>query len=44
MWHAREKRNAYTLLVGKPQGKRLHEIPNGRRESDVKIYPEEIRV
>jgi hypothetical protein len=37
----REKRNAYRILVGKPEGKR----PQGRpRVDDIKMYPREIRM
>jgi hypothetical protein len=33
----REKRNVYRILVGKPEGKRLLEIPNCRWEDNIKL-------
>jgi hypothetical protein len=33
----REKRNAYRILVGKPEGKRQLKRPIGRWEDNIKI-------
>jgi hypothetical protein len=37
-----EKRNAYGILVGKPEGKRPLEIPRRRWVNNIKIYLREI--
>jgi hypothetical protein len=37
-----EKRNAYRILVGKPEGKRLLERPSRRRLDNIKIDLREI--
>jgi hypothetical protein len=34
-----EKRNAYRLLVGNPEGKRLLERPGRRLVDNIKMYP-----
>jgi hypothetical protein len=41
MW---ETRNAYTILVGKPEGKRILERPGHRLENNIKINLTEIRL
>jgi hypothetical protein len=37
-----EKRNAYRILVGKPEGKRPLGRPRYRWENNIKIYLREI--
>jgi hypothetical protein len=32
-----EKKNAYRILVAKPEGKRSHETPRHRRENNIEI-------
>jgi hypothetical protein len=32
-----EMRNAYMILVGKPEGKRLLESPRGRQKDNIKM-------
>jgi hypothetical protein len=38
-----EKRNAYRILAGKPEGKRPLGIPRRRRVYNIKIYLREMR-
>jgi hypothetical protein len=38
-----EKRNAYRILVGKPEGKRPLERPRRRWVDNIKMYLREIR-
>jgi hypothetical protein len=40
--HVGEGRNAYRVLVGKPEGKRLLERPRGRWEDGIKVDLREI--
>jgi hypothetical protein len=40
--HTREKRNAYRILVGKPEAKRLLGRPIGRWEDNIKMDVSEI--
>jgi hypothetical protein len=43
MWHTwGEKRNAYRILVGKPEGKRPLGRPRHRREDNIKMDLREI--
>jgi hypothetical protein len=37
-----ELRNAYTVLVGKPEGKRPHRRPGRRWEDNIKMYVREV--
>jgi len=39
-----EKRNAYMVLVRKPEGKRQIERPSYRWEDNIKAYLKEIRL
>jgi hypothetical protein len=41
--HIGEKSNAFTLLVGKPEGKRPLGRPKHRWEDNIKMDPREIR-
>jgi len=38
-----EMRNAYTILVGKSQGRRPHERPGSTRKSNIKMHHREIQ-
>jgi hypothetical protein len=38
-----QKRNAYKVLVGKPEGNRPLKIPRCRWEDNIKMDPKEIR-
>jgi hypothetical protein len=40
--HMGERRNAYKLLVGRPEGKRLHGIPRHRWEDRIRMDLTEI--
>jgi hypothetical protein len=37
-----DKRNAYMILVGKPEGKRTQGRPRRRWVYNIKLYPREI--
>jgi hypothetical protein len=37
-----ERRNAYRILVGKPEGKRPLRRPRGRWVDNIKMYPREV--
>jgi hypothetical protein len=37
----RENRSAYTVLAGKPEGRRLLGRPNSRWEDNIKMYLQE---
>jgi hypothetical protein len=42
MWHEWEKRNAFGILVGKPEGKRPLGRPRRRWEDNIKMNHREI--
>jgi hypothetical protein len=42
MWHAREERKVYGVLVGKSEGKRPYERPKRRWEDMIKMELGEI--